>query len=182
MMAYYLPYAIIASSSLCRLCRRDLITDGRPQIVASRPAGGSSPRARRARSPPSCPSPGTRGRMLLPSTGDAGAGRAHGVRAPRRVRLSMGGHYLRRHPRLWCSGLSRRRAEPAIILNPKPVPLEPVTRSRGRGGRPRGYSSSGRSRNSAMENTGPSTQTYLGPTLQRPQMPMPHFMRFSSVV
>ena len=31
-------------------------------------------------------------------------------------------------------------------------------------------------------NTGPSTQTYFGPTLQRPQMPMPHFMRFSRVV
>ncbi len=43
-------------------------------------------------------------------------------------------------------------------------------------------SSSGNSLSSASENTGPSTHTYLGPTLQRPQMPMPHFMRFSSVV
>ena len=44
------------------------------------------------------------------------------------------------------------------------------------------YSSSGNSPSSASENTGPSTHTYFGPTLQRPQMPMPHFMRFSSVV
>ena len=47
---------------------------------------------------------------------------------------------------------------------------------------PRPYSSSGNSFNSASENTGPSTHTYFGPTLQRPQMPMPHFMRFSRVV
>ena len=33
-----------------------------------------------------------------------------------------------------------------------------------------------------VEKTGPSTQTSLPPMLQRPQMPMPHFMRFSSVV
>jgi hypothetical protein len=46
----------------------------------------------------------------------------------------------------------------------------------------RAYNSSGNPFNSASENTGPSTQTYLGPMLQRPQMPMPHFMRFSSVV
>jgi len=46
----------------------------------------------------------------------------------------------------------------------------------------RSYSSSGSSLSSASENTGPSTHTYLGPTLQRPQMPMPHFMRFSRVV
>ncbi len=44
------------------------------------------------------------------------------------------------------------------------------------------YSSSGSSFSSASENTGPSTHTYLGPTLQRPQIPMPHFMRFSRVV
>ncbi len=44
------------------------------------------------------------------------------------------------------------------------------------------YNSSGSSLSSASENTGPSTHTYLGPTLERPQMPMPHFMRFSSVV
>ena len=44
------------------------------------------------------------------------------------------------------------------------------------------YSSSGSSFSSASENTGPSTHTYFGPTLQRPQMPMPHFMRFSRVV
>ena len=44
------------------------------------------------------------------------------------------------------------------------------------------YNSSGSSFSSASEKTGPSTHTYLGPTLQRPQMPMPHFMRFSSVV
>ena len=30
--------------------------------------------------------------------------------------------------------------------------------------------------------TGPSLQTYIGPTLQRPHLPTPHFMRFSSVV
>jgi hypothetical protein len=46
----------------------------------------------------------------------------------------------------------------------------------------RAYSSSGNSFSSASENTGPSTHTYFGPTLQRPQMPMPHFMRFSRVV
>jgi len=47
---------------------------------------------------------------------------------------------------------------------------------------PPAYNSSGSSFNSASENTGPSTHTYFGPTLQRPQMPMPHFMRFSRVV
>ncbi len=44
------------------------------------------------------------------------------------------------------------------------------------------YSSSGNSFSSASENTGPSTQTYLGPTLHLPQMPMPHFILFSRVV
>jgi hypothetical protein len=34
----------------------------------------------------------------------------------------------------------------------------------------------------ALENTGPSTQTYLPPMLHRPQIPIPHFMRLSRVV
>ena len=50
------------------------------------------------------------------------------------------------------------------------------------GARRRPYISSGNSRSSAMEKTGPSTQTYRGPMLQRPQMPMPHFILFSRVV
>ena len=31
-------------------------------------------------------------------------------------------------------------------------------------------------------NTGPSLHTYTGPMLQRPHLPRPHFIRFSSVV
>ena len=34
----------------------------------------------------------------------------------------------------------------------------------------------------AAVKTGPSLQTYTGPMLQRPHLPSPHFMRFSSVV
>jgi len=35
---------------------------------------------------------------------------------------------------------------------------------------------------SAAVKTGPSLQMYTEPTLQRPHLPTPHFMRFSSVV
>jgi hypothetical protein len=42
--------------------------------------------------------------------------------------------------------------------------------------------SDGSPRNSAKEKTGPSWQMYWEPMLQRPHLPMPHFMRFSSEV
>ena len=61
------------------------------------------------------------------------------------------------------------------------VRTRPAARTQA-GRRRRAYNSSGNPFNSAMENTGPSTQTYLGPTLHRPQIPIPHFMRFSRVV
>lgn len=35
---------------------------------------------------------------------------------------------------------------------------------------------------SASEKTGPSLQTYFSPTLQRPHLPIPHFIRISSDV
>src|SRR3989339_2027131 len=35
---------------------------------------------------------------------------------------------------------------------------------------------------SASEKTGPSLQTYFSPTLQRPHLPIPHFIRISSEV
>jgi hypothetical protein len=35
---------------------------------------------------------------------------------------------------------------------------------------------------SAKEKTGPSLQTYFSPTLQRPHLPIPHFIRISSEV
>lgn len=46
----------------------------------------------------------------------------------------------------------------------------------------RRYSSVTISRNCSQVNTGPSMQTYFAPILHRPQMPTPHFMRFSRVV
>lgn len=42
--------------------------------------------------------------------------------------------------------------------------------------------SGGKSLSCALVNTGPSLQTYILPTLHRPHLPKPHFMRFSSVV
>jgi len=42
--------------------------------------------------------------------------------------------------------------------------------------------SSGSSSSSSKRKTGPSLQMYLLATLQRPHLPMPHFMRISSVV
>src|SRR5450759_4757692 len=47
---------------------------------------------------------------------------------------------------------------------------------------PRHQKSRGSSSNSACENTGPSLQTYLYPTLQRPHLPMPHFILASREV
>ena len=42
--------------------------------------------------------------------------------------------------------------------------------------------SAGSSANWSALKTGPSLQTYVLPTLHRPHLPKPHFMRFSSVV
>ena len=86
-------------------------------------------------------------------------------------------------------------------ISPQTLPVLPMADKRGASQRPckktivlpqslhgqhtrgrRPYSSSGNSFSSASENTGPSTHTYFGPTLHLPQIPIPHFMRFSSVV
>ena len=76
----------------------------------------------------------------------------------------------RRVPRDGIGRENRGTAPPSSERFPLPSPIQAS------------YSSGGSSLSCLLEKTGPSRQTSLPPMLQRPQMPMPHFMRFSSVV
>jgi hypothetical protein len=93
-------------------------------------------------------------------------------------------HVLRLSKTFESEGAPSSAPKDSFILDPKAPrsSSRPATATPRRVGLAPDYNSSGNSRSSANENTGPSTHTYFGPTLQRPQMPMPHFMRFSSVV